>query len=211
MELGAEEIAMRHDCREQFAMVSGGDGLRADGEGVAVHEVSALTGLDSIEQRRGDHRGQSVPSHVRHRTSGQGRESSRRTRNCAQTMRASFLGRFVEQLHPEADAEQRLCQARYELVEAVAMQPRHRVSRSADSREYYVAGSEDSGFVARDFRLHLESFECVPERCGVGATVFDDDDTSLHSTPLLLGSSDPCWWIAWRSARPTPLKQASIM
>ena len=66
-------------------------------------------------------------------------------------------------------------------------------------------------WIGGDDASRAEPREREAQRGEVGAAAVDDDDVGAHSTPLVVGSSSPSRRNAMRSARPTPLKQASTM
>ena len=100
---------------------------------------------------------------------------------------------------------------RNQLVESGAAQARHGVVRRAHARQQHARRALDDAVIGGDHRVGAEARERRAQRGDVGAAAVDDDDAGAHRTPLVDGSSSPSRRNAWRSARPTPLKQASIM
>ncbi len=133
--------------------------------------------------------------------------------NQAEAFGVALLRMLEQQLHAEADAEHRLASARAarrpDPARAAAPcrgRPRRRRAGSPCRRARIVAASRGQrGVHAQPLQAHSapSRYWCRRHR--------RDDRRVIHSTPLVLGSSLPSRAIAWRSVRPTTLKQASIM
>ena len=122
----------------------------------------------------------------------------------------TFLRAAEQQLHPQTDAEHRLCQGGQQSGDAGLTQALHCVRGRSHAGQNDSGRGRDRPRVARDLGARAEPFEGVLERREIGASAIDDDRFH-YSTPLVLGSSSPARRNACRKARPTPLKQPSIM
>ena len=138
------------------------------------------------------------------------REAAHAAGQQAETRDVAFLGRLEQQLHADADAEQRLAQAADRVDEARATQARHAIGSRADAGQDDMRCGAQRLRVRGEIRVDAESLDRVTQRRNVGAAAVDDRQP-YHSVPFVLGSSVSVTRNAWRSARPTPLKQASIM
>ena len=140
------------------------------------------------------------------------RSAKRRTRpgKQAETRDVAFLGRFEQQLHADADAEQRLPQLRI-VSTSPALSSRAMQSAAAPTpgRITCVAARTRRASVVRS-DVDAEPLDREAQGRDVGTAAVDDRQPH-HNVPFVLGSSVSVTRIAWRSARPTPLKQASIM
>src|SRR5690606_30431024 len=84
----------------------------------------------------------------------------------------------------------------------------------ADARQDHPVGAFQAGGAVDHLRLHAQAFQRVADRAEVGAAGIDDDDAfagRAHSTPLVDGRASPSRRMAWRSARASALKLASIL
>ncbi len=127
--------------------------------------------------------------------------------------RGAFLRMLEQQLHAQADAQQRLLQLRNQLDRGPL--PRSRAMASAAAP---TPGSSTRGAaaitrrIAADLAARAEPLERELQRGEIGAAAVDDGHIARRSQHALgARQSRPSRRSAGRSARPTPLKQASIM
>ncbi len=117
-----------------------------------------------------------------------------------------------QQLHPQANAKEWPSQFLDALDQSGGTQSRHGVAGRTDSGQHDPTCEANLGRIGAHQAAGAEPIEGVAERSKIGAAAVDDQDFCLaHSTPFVLGSSRPSRRSAGRKARPTPLKQASIM
>src|SRR5690606_19055042 len=90
----------------------------------------------------------------------------------------------------------------------------HAFGRGTDAGQDHPVGAFQSGRTSDHLGLHAQAFQRVADRAEVGAAGIDDDDPlarDAHSTPLVDGNASPSRRMAWRSARASALKLASIL
>ena len=151
-----------------------------------------------------------IPTHVRYRPPRHRLQAPDGVGEYAETIRIAFFRALEQQLHPEADAQHRLSQRRQQLGDVVVAQAGHGVRGRSDAGQDDTRRGFDFSGVGRYVGFRTESLERELQRGEIGAAAVDDHGVH-YSTPLVVGSSLLSRRNAWRSARPTPLKQASIM
>ena len=215
MELGATVAPALHHRAEQAAMVAGGHGVGADRRGVAVHEVGAGIVGNAVEQGRRPQPAQAVPAHVRNPDPRRRLQPPHGTGQQAQAGDVAFLRAFIQQLHAQADAQQRHRQRAQGFHQALRVQPAHRLGRGTHAGQDHPVGRLQAGGIGHHLRLHAQPLQRVADRAEVGATGIDHHHAqagcAAHSTPLVEGRPSPWRVMAWRSARASPLKLASIL
>ena len=124
---------------------------------------------------------------------------------------AAVLVRLVEcELESEADAERRPAgrgSVEERLVEASFAQAGHCQTRRPDARQDGEIGRAHLLGFFRAVRVRAETAQRKLDGTHIAGAVRADRD--LHSTPFVLGSSEPSRRTASRSARPTALHAAS--
>src|SRR5688572_15767041 len=210
MKLRAVHVAVPDDGGEAFAVRRRSDRGLVNGRAVAVHEINMVAAGDVVEQRRGPRELELIPAHVRHRQALAVGEAADASRKQAETRDVAFLGRFEQQLHADADTQQGLPQVTDRPRQISVAQPLHAISRGADAGKNHVRGCSQRRRVGRDLRLDAEPLDREAQGRDIGTAAVDDRQP-YHNIPFVLGSSVSVMRIAWRNARPTPLKQASIM
>jgi hypothetical protein len=122
----------------------------------------------------------------------------------------AFLRRFEQQLHAQADAEQRAIEQAQRRDQVQIVQPLHRRCRSPHAGKDHAIGASDAVAVAGQLRIHAQPLQRIAHRTDIGASGIDENDTH-QSVPLVLARAVPSRRIAERKARATDLKQASTM
>jgi hypothetical protein len=143
-------------------------------------------------------------------------EPAHATRQQAETGDLAFFGRFEQQLHADADAEQRRFARAQGDIEPAFAQQRHRRRGGADAGQDDALGIAEFGGIAHQPRRGADPAQRNHHRTEVGTAGVDQGEiaavgSDAHNAPLVLGSASPSRRIDWRSARATALKQASIL
>jgi hypothetical protein len=152
-----------------------------------------------------------IPTHVGHGQILCIRKLPHASRQQPEAFHIAFLRRFEQQLHADADAENGLLERANRIHQPNALQPAHAVSRRTHAWQQHMAGRSHDRGIRGQLGFDAQTFHGVTQRCDVGAATIDDGQPRAHSVPFVLGSSVSVIRKAWRSVRPTPLKQASIM
>src|SRR6185437_2897863 len=210
VKLRPPEVAAPHHRRDRFAVVHVSQRHLRRRHRITVHEIEVLARLDPREQRILPRGAQLIPSHVRHRPAGRRLQQPRGARNNTEALRHPLRRALEQQLHPEADAEHRLAQGRQQLREPGALQPLHRICRRSHAGQQDAGGGCYHACIGAHDGLGAQPLERELQRGEIGAAAVDDHGFG-HNTPFVLGSSRLSRRSAWRSARPTPLKQASTI
>src|SRR5688572_20190297 len=210
MKLRAENVAVSDYGSEAFAVRRRSDRGLVHGRAIAVHEIDMIAAGDVVEERRWPRELELVPAHVRHRQAVAVGEAADASRKQAETRDVAFLGRFEQQLHADANAEQWLAQVADRPGQVRVAQPFHAIGRSADARQDHVRGRSQRCRVGGDLRVDAKPLDREAQGRDVGSAAVDDRQP-YHNIPFVLGSCVSVMRMAWRSARPTPLKHASIM
>ena len=126
-----------------------------------------------------------------------------------------LVGVVEQQLHPEADAEQRQAlghQPADQVREAERVEVAHRLREGAHAREHEAIGGAQLVVVGGDRGARADALERLLDRAAVAHPVVDHGDPGHTSVPLVLGTprSDGSSAIAARSARASDLNTASI-
>ena len=125
-----------------------------------------------------------------------------------------FLAFLEEDLHPEADAQDRRAAAQ-RLIESAAqperLAPLHAEPERGDTRKNDARPAADLARVRGQARLGAGAEERLDNAAEVSEAEIDDGDGRAHSTPFVLGTPAirPSRAHAWRSARANDLKTAS--
>ncbi len=210
MELGPPEILLPHNRGNGCPVVRGRECHARGRHREAVYEVDVVVASDPLQQRILARRHDLIPTHVWHRPPRRGLQPPHGAGQDAEAFGRAFLRSSKQQLHAEADSQHGLRELRQEDCNRAAAQPLHRILRRADPRQHHARRGFDDSRVGADLSPGAESLECKLQRGEVGAAAVNDDRFH-YSTPLVLGSSSPSRRMPWRSARPTLLKQPSIM
>ena len=121
-----------------------------------------------------------------------------------------LFGTVEQQLHAQADAEQRHLQVAQRLDQSLRMQARHAVRGGADAGQDHPTDALQPLRIAHQAHLHAQPLQRIADRAKVGPTRIDQRNLR-HSAPLVLGNAVPWRGKAWRSARASALKQASTL
>src|SRR5690606_28610798 len=170
--------------------------------------------LHAVQQRRIAQLAQPVPAHVWHADAGQLRQVVDHAGQQAQALDVALVRAFVQQLHAQAYAHQRRLQATQWFDQALRVQAAHAFGRGTDAGQDHPVGTLQPGRTVDHLGLHAQAFQRVADRTEVGAAGIDDYNAfaaRAHRTPLVDGRASPSRRMAWRSARASALKLASIL
>ncbi len=177
-----------------------------------VHEIAPRGIGQSGDEPRFRVALQRVPAHLREPDRvGEPRDAAR---DDPEAVDAGRLVTAVEQhLHSHADTEERTTigrrGTRLGFEPAVAQRP-HARAEVADARQHHRVGRADLLGIGREVRVGTEVLERLLRRAQVPDPVIDDRDHQPDNVPLVDGTSLPSTFTASRSARATPLNDASI-
>ena len=175
-----------------------------------MYEVNVVVGRDPFQQGVLVQGAQLVPPHVRNGPTGLCPQTAHAVRKDPEAIGRTFLRAAEQQLHPQTDAEHRLCQGGQHSGDSGLAQALHCVRGRSHAGQNDSGRGRDHPRLGRNVRARAEPFAGVLQRGEIGAAAIDDDRFH-YSTPLVLGSSSPSRRNACRKARPTALKQPSTM
>ena len=139
-------------------------------------------------------------------------QPAHRARQQAEAFHIALFRAFVQQLHAQADAEQRYLQRAQRRDQALRVQALHRRRRGADARQDHPLRALQPGRIADQPRGDTQPLQGIADRSEVGPAGIDHRDIgNAHSAPLVDGSAVPSRLIAWRSARASALKLPSTL
>jgi len=144
MKLRAHHPAALDHGGERLPVRAGRDAVVGHRRGEAVHEIGPVAGLYTGQQRAGAAQIEAVPTHVRNANARRRRHPSNPAGQHAQTLDSALVGGLEQQLHAQADAQQRLLQAAQQPNQAEAVQLLHRRTSGADAGQDHPIGHRNA-------------------------------------------------------------------
>ena len=206
MELHAEPIAVAHHGRDFAAVEGAGDRRRAAITGKTVGEIDIVASLQADGWVRDR---ELAPAHVRDGHSRRRIERPHLTLEDSKALGCRLLAPLEQQLHAKTDAERRLGERAQAILQSGLLEALHCMSGGAYAGKHYPLSGADPCRIGSDERLCSKPLERQPDRSDIAISKVDD--RKVHRTPLVLGSASPSRRIASLSARPSALKQASVL
>src|SRR4051794_26279273 len=211
MELRRPDPALLDRGHDGAPVVGGGrdDGLAVGHRRVGVDEVEPTAVVNALEELRARPDREGVPPHVGQPLAGDG-EAADLAGDDPEALHTGGLLAGVEQhLHPDADADERL--AGLHRVVDHRLQPRfaqllHTAAEGTDAGQDDTGRLPGHGRVGGQGGVGTEVLEGLLGRAEVADPVVENGD---HSTSLVDGIPPPSTRTASRSARATPLNEAS--
>ena len=190
MELAAEHVPRAATDDELAAVVADRDGVLAALGREGVHVVVGRASPRLGRQRRRALEADGVPADVRQLQALGAQRHDPAAQQAEALGAAELLGALEEQVHPQAQPDDRHARGRalaHERVEAAVAQPPHRLRQRADAGQHEAVGRREHLDVGGQQRLGADALEGLLDRAAVAHAVVDDPDHSV-SVPLVDGT-----------------------